>query len=130
MTSNSELPLGTVVKIKNNNNLLVIIGYNDIIKNKLQGYYSVVYPIGTTTGEDFIEFNDQEVNKIVFLGYKDEKYDNFVQAINNQELMNQLIEKAMGEENNEWKIWWFKWKAGKRWEWGLTFDTRRNKESK
>ena len=81
--------------------LMVIIGYNDIIKNKLQGYYSVVYPIGTTTGEDFIEFNDQEVNKIVFLGYKDEKYDNFVQAINNQELMNQLIEKAMGEENNE-----------------------------
>ena len=70
------LPIGTVVKVKNGEGELMIIGRAQLFnQNGTIGYFdysSVGYPQGIVSASEFFFFNDEDVDEIVFEGYRGE----------------------------------------------------------
>ena len=71
------LPIGTVVKLKDNESvLLMITGYfpedDDKVKKE---YMAVFYPLGIIEGNQYLVFNEVDISAIVFRGYENENYE-------------------------------------------------------
>ena len=78
MNSNEYLPIGSVVKIKDNENKLMIIGFrvyhgpeND---KKLYDYNSVPTPRGLKSASLYTPFNRDQIEEIIARGYEDEEW--------------------------------------------------------
>lgn len=81
---NKYLPIGTVVKIKENDLLFIIVGYggHDVNNSEvMRDYIAYTYPEGFLTREENFLFNYESIEKVVSLGYKDEKYEEMIKKI-------------------------------------------------
>ena len=68
------LPIGSVVVLKKNNLWLNIVGVNlNNEKNKIFDYAGYIYPFGCINPNELILFNKEEIEKVIFKGYSDEK---------------------------------------------------------
>ena len=73
------LPVGTIVKIKNNERKHMITSYMD------DGSYIVYnYPLGNTFSEDsdIICIHDEDIEKIIFKGYESKERNEFLNLMN------------------------------------------------
>ena len=79
MTDRRHVPIGQIVKVRNLEQQVMIVGLFPIVeKNGEQGYfdYSAVYtPIGLT-GPDSLFFNKEDIEELIFIGYIDAAFQN------------------------------------------------------
>lgn len=78
------LPLGTIVKLERGDKGLMIVGRAQLYNNEgTIGYFdysAVLYPEGIRGNDGFIFFNDEDVQEVVFEGYRDEQEKIFAQS--------------------------------------------------
>lgn len=68
-----RLNLGTIVKLKEDENVvLMIVGYMMQNGNSYTDYAAIVYPYGISTLEDVIYINHEDISEMVFDGYTNE----------------------------------------------------------
>lgn len=73
---NKFLPIGSIVKLKDDNNFeYMILGYYPIDQETDEkfDYAAVVYPQGYSYGNNLILFNKEDIENIEFKGYSDEE---------------------------------------------------------
>ena len=79
------LPLGSVVLLKGSEQKVIIIGRGllttSVNSKMFKDYGGVLYPYGII-GENIMFFNHNDIDKVVFKGYKDEADSSFVKKIN------------------------------------------------
>ena len=66
-------PIGTIVKLHNNDNLIMISGYKFCNPNKgynIEDYIGVMYPNGLSMIDKNILFSQNDIEKVIFKGYK------------------------------------------------------------
>lgn len=75
------LPLGTVVTLKNGNIKLIIVGRAQLFNNGgTIGYFdysALRYPQGMMGEQEFAFFNDEDIEEVLFEGYRDEQEIDF-----------------------------------------------------
>ncbi len=72
------LPIGTIVLLKNSEQKLMIIGYcttEDNKPEKIYDYNGCIYPVGIVSINKTFLFDHDQIDKIYFLGYKNEDYE-------------------------------------------------------
>lgn len=77
------LPIGTVIKLKEVEQPLIIIGYGGKLDNSEERYDYIAYgyPVGFTSSKQNYVFNISKIEKILCLGYKDENYENMLKIV-------------------------------------------------
>ena len=71
------LPIGSIVKLKNNDNEIMIIGYYSVEYNdmvEIYDYLGCLYPEGLLLKNDFISFNHEDIVNCLFKGFENEKF--------------------------------------------------------
>lgn len=66
-------PIGTIVKLHNNDNLVMISGYKFCNPNNeyiIEDYIGVMYPNGLSMIDKNILFSQNDIEKVIFKGYK------------------------------------------------------------
>jgi len=80
------LPLGSIVRTKGNIKKMLIVARGVVLnvedKQRFYDYGACLYPEGLIS-ERILYFNDTDIDKVVFEGYKDEDDDIIVNNINN-----------------------------------------------
>ena len=92
------LPLGSVVLIKNAVKKTVIIGYMQIgerDKTKLYDYVGIMYPIGTVGVDSQFLFDHEEIQDVIFTGYKNSEFDEMIAALEKEAEENPEFAKAI-----------------------------------
>lgn len=72
------LPIGSVVKLKNNDKKIMIIGYYSLEYNnsvKIYDYVGCSYPEGMLVRNNSYSFNHSDIASVVFTGYLDAAYN-------------------------------------------------------
>jgi len=71
------LPLGTVVTLKSGDVKLIIVGraqlFNDEGEIGYFDYSALAYPQGVVAESEYAFFNDEDIEKVLFEGYRDEQ---------------------------------------------------------
>jgi len=79
------LPLGSVIKLKNSNKSLMIIGYGLCTKNKKgKTYYDYcvcIWPEGTIELDKMILCNQEDIESVIFEGYKNDESNKWIETI-------------------------------------------------
>lgn len=82
MTTETVLPIGSIVYLKEGTKKLMILNRAPIIEEDgeqlLFDYSGAIYPIGLNPEEVFY-FNDEDIDEVVFEGFKDEEETRFIQ---------------------------------------------------
>ncbi|MGU8024563.1 DUF4176 domain-containing protein [Streptococcus suis] len=77
------LPLGSVIYLEEATTKLMIVGRGPIFESDGENVYSdyvgVIYPEGINP-EDAIFFNHENIEKVVFEGYKDDEEKRFMEV--------------------------------------------------
>ena len=77
------LPLGSIIYLDEATTKLMIVGRGPIFESDGDSVYSdyvgVIYPEGINP-EDAIFFNHENIEKVVFEGYKDEEENRFMEV--------------------------------------------------
>lgn len=115
MIDESSLPVGSCVKIANNSKMIMVAGFFPYDnQNKIMYDYIGIYtPIGIRNprqevilNKDVVCFNTSDIEKVIFIGYSDEKYDFYHKLItemkdkidfNSQELSKEMLRKIIEE---------------------------------
>ncbi len=87
------LPIGSIVKLKNNNKTLMITGYYSVeYKHDLEiyDYSGCAYPEGVMIKSSYCSFNQSDIARILFEGYKSIEYTKLTDNLNN--IDNQILE--------------------------------------
>ena len=97
------LPLGTIVELDGFNNYVMIGGYRamNAARQRMFDYLGCVYPIGTTNPNETLLFNHNQIVKIVFMGFEDERSKKFHVYLDKAERMN---EESMKVDLREYTI--------------------------
>ena len=85
---NKYLPIGTICSLKNNNKKIMIISYFSLEYNgnvKMYDYKGCVYPEGLLLPAQTVSFNHEEIEKIEYVGFKNEQYEIFNNMLNRKE---------------------------------------------
>lgn len=77
------LPIGTIVMLKNDIVLYMIVGYLNNNNGEIKDYISIPFPYGMMTLDAVTYFNHIEIERVVFIGYKNDKYKMFNEKIIN-----------------------------------------------
>ena len=77
MNSANLLPIGSVVTVKEANKSMMIIGILPINEGKQYDYIAVFYPEGYMTEDQIFLFNQDDIEKVHFLGFMDSEYQSF-----------------------------------------------------
>jgi len=101
------LPIGSVVKLKNSNKLIMVIGYysveykQDII---VYDYSGCAYPEGIMLKSNYCSFNHNDIKEVLFVGYKNEEYNDMNNKLNiiDDDLIND-VEKIDNKVDKETK---------------------------
>ncbi|MBQ4528364.1 MAG: DUF4176 domain-containing protein [Clostridia bacterium] len=72
---NNVLPVGTIVKLENSDSPIAIVGYYPIISGEQRDYYGVCVPIGISQKYPMVHFKEEQIESVVFEGYKDEDFE-------------------------------------------------------
>ena len=78
------LPLGTVVKLKNKDKRIMIIGFccTKSINAQIYDYIGVNFPEGTLIADDTIFFNHEDITDIDHYGLIDSEEQEFMNQLN------------------------------------------------
>jgi hypothetical protein len=79
------LPIGSVVKLKNGNHRLMIIGYTPFTpegKEKMYDYFACFYPEGYSDPNLLFVFNNNMIEKIYDEGFSDDEEKSFRNKVN------------------------------------------------
>lgn len=73
------MPIGSVVRLKEAEKKLMIIGIKQLNEEKgtVKDYIGVMYPEGYLNKEVFFTFDQEDVEEIIFEGYRSEEQQNF-----------------------------------------------------
>lgn len=85
--SKKYLPIGTVVKLKEVDKLALIAGYfprGTSREGYVWDYSAFPYPEGMIDNDKVIQFDNESIEKIVVMGYQDEKQMQFIRVIMNK----------------------------------------------
>ena len=78
------LPLGTVVTLKKGDIKLVIVGraqlFNDNGRIGYFDYSALAYPQGVVAESEYAFFNDEDIEEVLFEGYRDEQEIEFANS--------------------------------------------------
>jgi hypothetical protein len=105
------LPIGTIVLLKNANTELMITSYcmaampqnyedgNNMkfSRDMLYDYGGCRYPEGIMTTNAMIVFNEDQIDKVIHMGYKTEESDKHIQELKDK--MADFIDKAFNSES-------------------------------
>ena len=73
------LPIGSIIKLGQTDYDVIICGYGGSGANgKVYDYIGTFYPYGFINKDKILSFNKDKVTKVVFEGYKNEKYETVV----------------------------------------------------
>ncbi len=81
------LPYGSIVKLKNDDRLYMIISLqakienNDDKKKYYADYISVTLPRGYTNTDDLVLFNATDIDKVMYVGYMNKKIESYYDDI-------------------------------------------------
>lgn len=98
------LPIGSVVKLKNSDKKLMIVGFSQVReteKIERADYVSVLYPAGVFCEDCFMFFNAEDISETVFTGYDDEDRKEFLELVDTAEKMIENKIKTAASNNNE-----------------------------
>lgn len=78
-----NLPVGSVVLLKNAKRKVVIIGYFIVEEDsaKIWDYLGCPYPIGVISSSQNLLFDHSDIEDIYFIGYQDEEGKRFIQEL-------------------------------------------------
>ena len=96
------LPIGTVCNIKGNTNSVMIAGYLGFEYNgnfNLYDYKGLVYP-GGMLNDSVVLFNHDDIEKVVFEGYKSDLYNNLNSNLANANVIEAVSKKTKNENTN------------------------------
>ncbi len=75
---NDLLVIGSVVKLKQSDNLVMIIGYSVIDEEKKYfDYAGCIHPIGLPPSLNSILFNKEEIEEVVYSGHQSKEVEEF-----------------------------------------------------
>ena len=82
------LPIGSVVLLKGGNKRVMIYGrqQTQTATGKEWDYIACLYPEGNINEEHMYLFNEEEIEKIYFLGFQDEEEENFKAKVLNKNI--------------------------------------------
>jgi len=77
------LPVGTVVKLRFENRMFMIVGYfgNNNTTKKPCDYIGVYYPFGFEGEKELLTFNREYVKEVLHMGYEDERFAKFKEEL-------------------------------------------------
>lgn len=83
MIHDEVLPIGSVVSLKElEGSMLMIVGAQaGTSDGKKFDYMGVRYPIGVTSAQSYVCFNERLIDKVLFKGYEGPKWDNYLKLI-------------------------------------------------
>lgn len=71
VNSDDLLTIGSVVKLKDSDVLVMIAGYTIVKEEKRCDYIGIVYPSGINSTEDFLQIKNEDIESIEHRGYSD-----------------------------------------------------------
>ncbi|GAB2025561.1 DUF4176 domain-containing protein [Lactovum odontotermitis] len=84
MNKDHILPLGTVVTLKNGDIKLMIVGRAQLFNNEgTIGYFdysALAYPQGVVSESEYAFFNDEDIEELLFEGYRDMEEEEFASS--------------------------------------------------
>lgn len=96
------LPLGTVVKLEEDESSLMIIGYFPVGQNRpdyVWDYVGVLFPGGCVDTTQTYQFDKEQIREIQYLGYEDEEQHQFITQLNlNEYAIKNQFSDADGKE--------------------------------
>lgn len=97
------LPLGSVVRLKEAANSLLIIGYFPVGQGRpdyVWDYTGVVFPGGCLDTTQTYQFDKEQIEEIQYIGYEDEEQHQFIMRLNvsEHEIKNQFKNTVEKEE--------------------------------
>ncbi len=80
------LPLGTVVLLKNAEKKLMICGriQTDVSTNISYDYSACVYPEGIINPRELFMFNNEDIDKVFYIGFQDQEEFEFRKYVDKQ----------------------------------------------
>ena len=81
--NNKILPIGSIIKMHDNDLYFMIYGYvdkNKKIENDTYDYFCCIYPTGIN-GKEAILVKKEKIEKVIFIGYQDPKFAEFVKLL-------------------------------------------------
>ncbi len=95
MNNNDLLPIGTICKVKDDKKgLYAIVGYSVRTDNDYFDYSCVAYPIGMLSKENVYLLKKENISKIVFKGYENEKFKQYSKVL---EDVNQIVQNKVNK---------------------------------
>lgn len=79
------LPIGSVIKLKNNNKSIMITGYYSVEYARdleIYDYSGCAYPEGVMIKSSCCSFNQSDIKEVLFEGYKTEEYKTLTNGLN------------------------------------------------
>lgn len=79
------LPIGSVVKLKNNNKSIMITGYYSVEYARdleIYDYSGCAYPEGVMIKSSYCSFNQSDIKEVLFEGYKTDEYKTLTNGLN------------------------------------------------
>ena len=79
------LPIGSVVKLKNNNKSIMITGYYSVEYARdleIYDYSGCAYPEGVMIKSSCCSFNQSDIKEVLFEGYKTDEYKTLTNGLN------------------------------------------------
>ncbi len=102
MNNNDWLPIGSIVKLKESSFRVMISGYKILKDNTFYDYLGFLYPVGLVHKNEGIIFKKDEIDNIVFIGYKNDLFNDINKVLSSDTIVNcKDILKKIGGENNE-----------------------------
>lgn len=94
------LPLGSIVKLKESDAKLMIIGRSQVCEGEQFDYSAVLFPVGYTGKDQLFVFNNDDVDIIFYMGMQDIEEFAFRQALAEAEEKQAAGEAAEQTEDN------------------------------
>lgn len=82
MDARELLPIGSVVRVRDANKNMMIIGIAQIDGDEQYDYLAVLYPEGYLTDDQIYVFNHQDIEDISFLGFANAEHQVFRSELN------------------------------------------------
>lgn len=79
------LPIGSVIKLKNNNKSIMITGYYSVEYARdleIYDYSGCAYPEGVMIKSSCCSFNQSDIKEVLFEGYKTDEYKILTNGLN------------------------------------------------
>lgn len=97
---NEVLPIGTIVEIQGATAKIIIAGYCPVGSARpgyIWDYAGFMFPLGYRSADEIIQFDKEQITKIIALGYQDEEQFLFIEKLSSA--LEGLDDKTEGTDN-------------------------------